>query len=344
MSSRNPRRGSPRPLRTLAVLAFAALVLGLAFVVRSLGQLPDPTIDAARLVDAPYGAPVWSGRLENPALIEASGFARSHRDPARLWAINDSGHAAVLYALGFDGAHQGTLTLLGVENDDWEDLASVVRDGAPYLLVADTGDNLSRKALRTLHAVFEPALAGAPDARAAPAWSLVFRFEDGPRDCEAVAVDPVSGEILLLSKRDVPARLYALAWPEAVGADAAAPALARFVAEVRNIPQPTRLDGAGLFPIGPWLAQPTAMAISPAGDAALVLTYGAAYRFARTGSASWAEAFRALPTRLRVPPLRGYESIGFSPDGRSLFLAIEGRGAPIYRFDAKEPAPTPPRL
>ena len=111
MSSRNPRRGSPRPLRTLAVLAFAALVLGLAFVVRSLGQLPDPTIDAARLADAPYGAPVWSGRLENPALIEASGFARSHRDPARLWAINDSGHAAVLYALGFDGAHQGTLTL-----------------------------------------------------------------------------------------------------------------------------------------------------------------------------------------------------------------------------------------
>jgi hypothetical protein len=42
------------------------------------------------------------------------------------------------------------------------------------------------------------------------AWRVRFRFEDGPRDCEAMAVDPEQPRALLLSKRTEPPVLYEL--------------------------------------------------------------------------------------------------------------------------------------
>ena len=39
-----------------------------------------------------------------------------------------------------------------------------------------------------------------------PAWSIAFRWPDGPRDCEAMAVDAANSEVLLISKKRVPAR------------------------------------------------------------------------------------------------------------------------------------------
>ncbi len=39
---------------------------------------------------------------------------------------------------------------------------------------------------------------------------LRLAYPDGPRDCESMAYDPAGKQILLLSKRDKPARLYAV--------------------------------------------------------------------------------------------------------------------------------------
>src|SRR3546814_8112412 len=43
-----------------------------------------------------------------------------------------------------------------------------------------------------------------------PAWSIAFRWPDGARDCEAVAVDAQRGEVLLISKKRTPPELFAL--------------------------------------------------------------------------------------------------------------------------------------
>lgn len=334
MARRNPKRVRGHPLRTLVVLGFALLVLAAAWVVREARTLPPPTIDPARVVDARYQQPRWVGRFENPAIQEASGFAGSRRERGRLWVLNDSGHPPELHAIGLDARHHGTLRVEGVRNDDWEDLASVTRGELPLLVIADTGDNFSRKAFRVLHAVVEPAFRAGELPRAVrPIWSLPFRFADGPRDCEAVAVDPIRGDILLLSKRDVPARLYRLAWPEDRPTLDDPPRVAEFVATLETIPQPTRTDGAGFFPFGAWLSQPTSMAIAPDGSHAVVLTYGAAYRYALPPERDWSEAFRAVPTRVRIPRLRGAESIGFAPGGSGLLVSIEGQHAPLYRID-----------
>ena len=39
-----------------------------------------------------------------------------------------------------------------------------------------------------------------------PAWSIAFRWPDGPRDCEAIAVDAARGKVLLISKKRHAAR------------------------------------------------------------------------------------------------------------------------------------------
>ena len=49
-----------------------------------------------------------------------------------------------------------------------------------------------------------------PAAPLKPAWSIAFRWPDGARDCEAVAVDAARGQILLISKKRQPPELFAL--------------------------------------------------------------------------------------------------------------------------------------
>ncbi|MBW2360603.1 MAG: hypothetical protein JRG84_06840, partial [Deltaproteobacteria bacterium] len=298
-AARRPRR---RVSRTLLPALLVLLFLTAAWLLVRLQELPQPTIPAERLVEAAYASPVWVGDLDDPEIEEASGFARSHRARDRMWLLNDSGNAARLYAVGLRGERHAAIEVRGIENDDWEDLASYEMDGQPYLLIADTGDNLSRKSTRTLHAVEEPAFeVGSAPRNVGVAWSLEFRFPDGPRDCEAVGVDATRGEILLLTKRDLPARLYMLTLPGGAGEAADGPVVARHLTEVFNIPQPTANDARGRFPLGAWLGQPTSLDVAPDASAALVLTYGAVYRFAKAPQEDWRTAFARLPQRIRTP-------------------------------------------
>jgi hypothetical protein len=74
--------------------------------------------------------------------------------------------------------------------------------------------------------------------------------------------------------------------------------------------------------------------VAPDGSAALVLTYGAVYRFAKQPDEDWSAAFTRLPERIRTPALAGAEAIGFVPGGGSFLLTTERHPAPLYRFDA----------
>ena len=77
-----------------------------------------------------------------------------------LWALNDGGNAASLYAIGNRGGLQATLRIDSVPNTDWEDLAAFDLDGRHYLLIADTGDNGGLRKTLQLHVVEEPRDAG----------------------------------------------------------------------------------------------------------------------------------------------------------------------------------------
>ena len=56
-----------------------------------------------------------------------------------LWTQNDHGDDPRVIALSTEGQRVSIVTLEGVENDDWEDIATTLIDGSSYILVADTG-------------------------------------------------------------------------------------------------------------------------------------------------------------------------------------------------------------
>lgn len=260
-------------------------------------------------------------KLLSPAITEASGLAVSPTRSDLLWIINDSGGTSDIHLSSTDGRDCGKLTLKDAPNQDWEDLASFMLDGKPCLLVADTGDNASHRDSCVLHIVREPVLppAGKPlAATVAPAWSIRFRYEDGPRDCEAVAVDAKAEKIILISKRTDSPVVYEL--------PLRAPAK-RGIQTARRVGTTAVKAPAGN--LLPFIDQPTGLDISADASLAAVVTYHGVFLFPRDKTESWAQAFAKSPTALPRHRLAQAESVALSPDGRSLFVVSEGAASPI---------------
>ena len=145
-----------------------------------------------------------SGLVTDERVAEISGMAASARHPGILWVHNDGDHDASLFALDESGKVRAELHIDDAVNIDWEDMARWEFEGRSYLVVADTGDNGGLRTELTLYAVEEPQALDHADLRAPLAWRQRFRWPDGPRDCEAMTIDPESGDILLISKKRVP--------------------------------------------------------------------------------------------------------------------------------------------
>jgi hypothetical protein len=278
------------------------------------------------------------GHLGASDLTEASGLAASRRTDGLLWAVNDSGNAPELYALGSRGEDRGSVGVLGVKNTDWEDLAAFTWQGKAYLLVADVGDNRAVRPQVQLHVVPEPLPGddGRFSGTITPAWSISLQFEDGPRDCEGVAVDEQQGQVLLLSKRTSPPVLYRLPLRPARSDQMQ---IARRVVEIKNIPSPDRNDLAHVF--GRYRSWPTAFDIRADGRAAVILTYKNAYLYLRQGGESWRKALTRRPQIIALPDderLPQREAICF--DGEDgLLVTSEGQKAALFRLPSKqEPA------
>lgn len=266
-----------------------------------------------------WGAPQAAGAaavmpglvtLDQNVVPEASGLARSWRHPGQYWALNDSGGAAALFRFDAEGRVTQRLDLPAIDNIDWESLHSFERDGRAWLLIADVGDNRARRDQVQLHVLPEPAEGEAP-----PIQTLRLLFEDGPRDVEAVAWDPWADEVLLLSKRDQPARLYSLLLD--VSADLS---VARLRAEL-SLPPPTAQDLREDPRFGRYRSQPTGMDISRDGRKLLVQTYKHAYLFERARGEAWPDVLARSPRVIEMPVLPQTEGASFNHD-ESALLAI----------------------
>jgi hypothetical protein len=281
-----------------------------------------------------YTGPVVGGELAEPTNQETSGLAASCRTPGVLWTHNDSGGDPVLVALRSDGSLLGRLHVTGEVNRDWEDIAAFEADGQAWLLIADVGDNRAVHARSVLHVLAEPdvdTLQASREVAIRPAYSIHFVYEDGPRDCESVAVDAPERAVYLLSKRDATPRLYRL---DLAAAPADQPAVARFVSLVPHLPRPEPATGLiGKIPRR-WRGQPTAMDFTPDGSAALVLTYERLLLFPRTAGQSWAEALAAEPEPLPVFDLPQAESACFA-NGHTVYLASE-KTQQLLRYDRQQ--------
>ena len=293
-------------------------------------------VSAASLRQAPYRAPILTGHLVNPSIEEASGMVASHQNKGIFWIHNDGGHNPYLFAVTGNGDHVGTFQIAAIENIDWEDIALFYLKETAYLLIADIGDNQAQRSDCVLYTVAEPNFSQSDSAQGRilrPAWQRRFRYEDGPRDCEAVAVDVANRRILLLSKRDKPPKLYGLPlWPAASGRIE----VARKITEISNIPPPTETDLQ--FKYGRYRSHPTAMDLSPSGQEMVILTYKNAYSYSHLIGESWQTSLSRPPAVVYLPAaektkLRQREALCFGADGRTLYVTSEGQFAPIYRMD-----------
>ena len=274
------------------------------------------TIDPARV---PYRQPVairWLGNVENLDLSEASGLASSIAAENVLWGVNDSGNDSELFAMRVTGEDLGSWPVEAPQPADWEALAAFEYQGDAYLMIADVGDNLRWRPTLRLFAVREPALGNPQDQPIEVAWEVRFRYPEGYRDCEAIAVDEATQEVLLLSKRVRPAEVFS------VPLRPAEPLVtARQIAVLDNLPQPVERDTYENPKYGAYRSQPTGFDI--AGNRAIVATYKDAYLYERQPGETWGTALSRIPQRIALPGVPSRESVAFARDGSRFYTTNE---------------------
>ncbi len=210
--------------------------------------------------------------LANRHIYESSGLACSRRRDGIFWTHNDSGGGAEIFAFDNKGQDLGTFQIEGAAARDFEDMASFEIDGNSFLLIADVGDNAGKRSSCTLYVLAEPRIDpnSLPRRKLPVAMKLEFTYEDGPHDCEAVAVDPRGRKIYLLSKPLLPVcKVYELPLPEKQPKEMLT---ARAVGTVR-------------------IFLPTGMDISPDGRRAVICNYSEAFQYTRGAGETWADAF-----------------------------------------------------
>ncbi|PJK13656.1 hypothetical protein CO613_09425 [Lysobacteraceae bacterium NML07-0707] len=296
-----------------------ALILALASLPWLAGCSPH---DAAELR--------LSGLITNERLAEISGMAASGRDPDLLWVINDGGTPAQLHAISRRGRYLGNFNIAGVEKVDWEDLASFKLDGKPYLVIADTGDNGGIRKTLQLHVFAEPdSETLAQGGTLKPAWSIHFRWPDGARDTEALAVDAVGEQIILISKKRQPPQLFTLPLRPASNNGRKKVETAALAGTLAGVPQASANERRDNPALARLRSQVTAADIAPQRNAIAVLTYDNLLVYRRHRQQSWAQALASAPDIISLRFLPQAEALAWSPSGSGILVTSELSPAPL---------------
>lgn len=147
------------------------------------------------------------GTIANESLDEISGIVASRKNVNVLWAHNDSGGEAQVFAFNAQGTHLGIYNLTDANNNDWEDMA--IGPGPDpnkdYLYIGDVGNNDGlTDHTYSIYRVPEPNV----NASQVPVTAdlnnvdtLLVEYPDSLRHgCETILVDPVNSDIYLCTR------------------------------------------------------------------------------------------------------------------------------------------------
>lgn len=164
-----------------------------------------------------FGIGESRGIVQNRELKEASGLTASLRNPGLLWSHNDSGDEARLFLMDDSAKNKAVVYLAGIRAQDWEEVASFQRNGESYLIIGDMGDNKGKRPFVRVHVVKEPLYRGGDFYRdTIPPTDIithVLKYEDGPRDAEAMFYDHLDEKLYIISKRELQVGLYETSLP-----------------------------------------------------------------------------------------------------------------------------------
>ncbi|HEY4332215.1 MAG TPA: hypothetical protein VGM78_06585, partial [Ilumatobacteraceae bacterium] len=292
---------------------------------------------------------VTVGRITDPALVELSGLAASRAYQGVLWAHNDSGDTPRLFALSDAGASLGTYTVPGATAIDWEDIAAGPGpDPAQhYLYIGDIGENGGLRQPVTVYRVAEPATR--PDGSGGAftdVHPIHLGYPAGGEDAEALIVDPLTGDLTIITKELSGTSKILTATAVSLDSD-----------------QPITMTQAGTLQITDSGADDptqklilpstmvTAADISPDGHVILVRTYQQVLAFQRADGQSVADALLGTPCEApQVGEPQG-EAIAFSDSGDAYYTSGEIQlaatvgettgpdGFPLSRFAIAAPQP-----
>lgn len=263
--------------------------------------------------------------VELPALDEASGLAASRVNGGVLWTHNDSGGGAVLHAIRTDGTALGSYTLEDASAKDWEDMAAASPpDGSPpRLYVGDIGDNAEQRSSIEVYIVEDPGLspeAPPTDGSLEPLARLSLSYPDRAQDAEALAVDPLTEDIYLVTKdRNLTGitGVYRKPAPHVDGEEA----------ELELVSTLDLISGELLG------ITATGADFSPSGDLFVLRTYlDIAYAWRREADQDLAQALESEACPLELPDEPGLaESIAMGVEEQAIYLLPEGESPPLYR-------------
>jgi hypothetical protein len=262
-----------------------------------------------------------TGRVNSGELVEVSGVAASRVNPDVLWVHND-GPSRRIFALSATGELVATVTH-DVAVSDVEDIAIGPGPipGQDYLYLGDIGDNDERRRDVRIIRIPEPRVNGEPGQQLPAEEAEVFRlvYPDGAHDAETLLVDPLTGELVVVTKERRSSRLYraALSLPE---------------------PEKTfRLQATGKLN----LDQVSAGAVSYDGKRVILRRENRGWMWDRAAGESIAAALTRQPTSVAVLGERqndNGEAVSFDASGQHYFTISEGKKQAIYRFDVLETA------
>ncbi|MGH3474708.1 MAG: hypothetical protein ACRDOT_07340 [Aeromicrobium sp.] len=266
---------------------------------------------SGRADGAEPGQPVDStvvSRIDDVRITESSGLAVSSEHQDLAYTINDSGSAALVFAIRISTGDVVGVTTVRDPNFNWLDTeALALRDGT--LWVADTGDNFRQRNDAALYALDEP---GPGDHTVVPRRYAVT-YEDGPQNVEAIAVPPKSGRILLMPKQSAGGLVHRL--PASLRENGA------------NVATPTSRATPGFTTDATYTAD---------GRQVLVRNYAAA-------QVHDAETWDLVRTDV-LPDQQLGETIALEDSERSYLIGSEGLNSTLLRIafnpDAAKPSPT----
>ncbi|MFT7520610.1 MAG: hypothetical protein ACI9MC_002760 [Kiritimatiellia bacterium] len=244
-------------------------------------------------------------------VVETSGLAASLSHDDVLWAHNDKGDHARIFALGLDGVTQSTVTLRDVQAVDFEDIAvGPGPDGENYVYVADTGDNDGRRSSSSVYRFEEPEL---EPSVVVGVDVLEVVFPDGPVDVEAIMVDPRSGDVLLVSKGV---------------AD---------MSTIYDVGTSTTVQATLDLGVFPGRGQVTGADISADGSTIAVRTPTHVFLWSRGVDESVIDAILGEACSLPIEAEAHGEAVAIAADGSGLYTLGEGLEQPLwfYRYDVR---------
>ena len=155
---------------------------------------------------SPFGEPATVAQVNGRIVPESSGICSSHINPDTIWAHNDYSNHHSLFAISTIDGSVRRYPIANGKNFDYEDIACGPGpiSGRGYIYVGDVGDNYARRTWAwnpmTIYRVQEPNLKTLKENSLTKWDKLELRFTDGPHNCEAMMIDPVSQRIFILTK------------------------------------------------------------------------------------------------------------------------------------------------